>query len=190
MGRGRRPTEQVRREVLESAGRLLLAGGMAGFTIEKVAADSGASKMTIYKLWPSKGALALEGYFATVEPILAFPDTGDIEADLRSQLHQFVDLLTQTRAGPVIADLIGQAQTDPDLMAAYLAAYSGPRRQLAIERLDIACEQGQLRANLDAESVVDQLWGACYHRLLLPNQPLTHDFADTLIDNLFRGVHA
>lgn len=190
MGRGRRPTEQVRREVLESAGELLLAVGMAGFTIEKVAANSGASKMTIYKLWPSKGALALEGYFATVEPVLVFPETGDIEADLRSQLREFVDLLTRTRAGPVIADLIGQAQTDRDLMAAYLAAYSGPRRLLAVERLDKARKQGQLRADLDAESVVDQLWGACYHRLLLPNQPLTHGFADNLIDNLFRSVRS
>ena len=29
--------------------------------------------MTIYKMWPSKGALTLAGYFATVKPTLAFP---------------------------------------------------------------------------------------------------------------------
>ena len=60
---------------------------MAGFTVEKVAKLSGASKMTIYKWWPSKGALALDGYFRRVEPQLAFPVTGDIEADLRTQLR-------------------------------------------------------------------------------------------------------
>ncbi len=190
MGRGRRPTEQVRREVLQTAGELLLGNGMGGFTIEKVAARSGASKMTIYKLWPSKGALALEGYFTTVESTLRFPDTGDIRADLRSQLHAFIDLLTQTNAGRVLAELIGQAQTDPDLMSAFLATYSGPRRALAVQRLDAARAHGQLRADLDAESLVDQLWGACYHRLLLPNQPLDMAFADTLLDNLFRGVRA
>lgn len=189
MGRGRRPTEQVRREVLEAAGEVLLAEGMGGFTIEKVAARSGASKMTIYKLWPSKGALALEGYFTTVESTLAFPDTGDIEDDLRAQLRAFVDLLTHTSAGRVIAELIGQAQTDPDLMKAYLATYSGPRRDLAVERLERARAQGQLRNDIEAESLIDQLWGACYHRLLLPDQPLTHAFTDTLVDNL-RGVYA
>ena len=188
VGRGRRPTEQVRREVLAAAGELLVDEGMTGFTIEKVAQRSGASKMTIYKLWPSKGALALEGYFARVEETLAFPDTGDLEADLRSQLHAFVDLLTGTGAGQALAQLIGRAQTDPDLMKAYLATYSGPRRQLAVDRLERARQRGQVRADLDAESVVDQLWGACYHRLLLPDQPLDHGFADALLRNLFHGV--
>jgi AcrR family transcriptional regulator len=188
MGRGRRPTAQVRDEVLRAAGDLLLAGGMGGFTIDKVAKHSGASKMTIYKMWPSKGALALEGYFSTVESTLTFPDTGDIRADLRSQLHAFVDLLTQTHAGRALAELIGQAQTDPDLMKAYLASYSGPRRNLAVRRLDTARESGQLRHDLDSESVVDQLWGACYHRLLLPDQPLDDEFADLLIANLFEGL--
>lgn len=188
MGRGRRPTEHVRHEVLTAAGELLIREGMGGFTIEKVAQRSGASKMTIYKLWPSKGALALEGYFTTVEEALAFPDTHDVKADLRSQLHAFVDLLTQTNAGPTLAQLIGQAQTDPALMEAYLSTYSGPRRDLAVRRLEAGRAQGQLRTDLDPESLVDQLWGACYHRLLLPNQPLDHDFADQLLDNLFRGV--
>ncbi len=190
MGRGRRPTEVVRAEVLDAAGRLLLAEGMAGFTIERVAAMSGASKMTIYKLWPSKGALALEGYFTTVESVLEFPDTGDLVADLRSQMHAFVDLLTTTAAGQALAQLIGQAQTDPELMRAYLATYSEPRRNLAVQRLDRARALGQTRSDLDAESVVDQLWGACYHRLLVPNQPLSRDFADTLISNLVGGIAA
>lgn len=188
MGRGRRPTQQVREEVLRAAGELLLSDGMAGFTIEKVAQRSGASKMTIYKLWPSKGALALEGYYTTVEATLSFPDTGDIEADFRSQLHAFVELLTTTRAGPVQAQLIGQAQTDPDLMRAYLETYVIPRRQLAVDRLESARREGLLREDVDLQSVVDQLWGACYYRLLLPDQPFDHDFADSLLGNLFGGV--
>jgi AcrR family transcriptional regulator len=187
-GRGRRPADAVRREVLEAAGSLLFEQGMAGFTIEKVANRSGASKMTIYKWWPTKGTLALDGYFAKVEQELAFPDTGDIERDLRTQLHAFLHVIRDSGAGGVIAELIGQAQSDPELKAAYLQRYSGPRRALAIAAMERAKARGQLRSNLDAESVVDQLWGACYHRLLLPDQPLTEDFVDALVDNLFRGV--
>ena len=187
-GRGRRPAAEVRSEVLEAAAELLFAEGMAAFTIEKVANRSGASKMTIYKWWPSKGALALDGYFHKVEPQLAFPDTGDIEADLRAQLHAFLRVIRDSAAGRVIAELIGQAQSDPELKAAYLQRYSSPRRALAVAALERAKERGQLRADLDAEAVVDQLWGACYHRLLLPDQPLTHEFVDALVDNLFRGI--
>ncbi len=73
-------------------------------------------------------------------------------------------------------------------MAAYLQRYSGPRRELAVARLEVAQARGDLRSDLDVEAVVDQLWGACYHRLLLLNQPLDTDFIDALLDNLFRGV--
>ena len=59
-GRGRRPAAQVRAEVLAAAGELLLDVGMGAFTFERVATLSGASKVTLYKWWPSKGALALE----------------------------------------------------------------------------------------------------------------------------------
>lgn len=188
MGRGRRPTEEVRSEVLAAAGELLLEQGMGRFTIDAVARNSGASKVTIYKLWPSAGALALEGYFTAVEDTLHFPDTGDVEADLRTQLHAFVHLLTETLAGRTIAELIGRAQTDEHLRAAYRQRYSGPRRALAVQRLERARTRGQLRDTVDAESIVDQLWGACYHRLLVPDQPLGTEFADTLVDNLFHGI--
>jgi AcrR family transcriptional regulator len=187
-GRGRRPSTEVRTEILEAAAGLLFDEGMAGFTIEKVAKLSGASKMTIYKWWPSKGALALDGYFHRVDPKLVFPDTGDIEADLRAQLHSFLRVLCGSPAGRVIGELIGQAQSDPELKSAYLERYSGPRRAKAVAAMETAKERGQLRASLDPETVVDQLWGACYHRLLLPDQPLTDEFVDALVDNLFHGI--
>ncbi|MEU1514581.1 TetR/AcrR family transcriptional regulator [Streptomyces sp. NPDC005811] len=189
-GRGRRPADEVRADVLDAAGALLLEGGMGAFTIEGVAERAGASKTTIYKWWPSKGALALDGYFHAVESALAFPDTGDLEADLTAQLRSFVRVLTGTPAGRVIAELIGQAQTDPDLAAALAQRYSLPRRELAVRRMGRAREQGELRADVDPEVLVDQLWGACYHRLLLPGPPLTEEFATSLVGHLLRGVRA
>ncbi|MEJ2862013.1 TetR-like C-terminal domain-containing protein [Actinomycetospora flava] len=187
-GRGRRPADEVRGEVLAAAGDLLLAEGMGGFTFERVSAISGASRTTLHKWWPSRGALALEAYFRTVESTLAFPDTGDIAADLTEQVRAFVRLMTQTPAGRVIAELIGSAQTDPELAAAYRENYSAPRRALAVDAVGRARERGELREDVDAEAVVDQLWGACYHRLLIPDQPLTETFASTLVDQLVHGI--
>ncbi|MFC4945283.1 TetR/AcrR family transcriptional regulator [Pseudonocardia sp. GCM10023141] len=187
-GRGRRPAAEVRAEVLDAAGRLLIDEGMGAFTMERVAALSGASKMTLYKWWPSKGALALEGYFHAVEQTLHFPDTGDIEADLTSQVRSFVRLISETSAGRVVAELIGLSQTDADLAAAFREHYSGPRRALAVAAMQRAQSRGQLRADIDPEVVVDQLWGACYHRLLIPDQPLSASFADALVSNVLRGL--
>jgi len=185
-GRGRRPEAEVRRAVLAATGEILFEGGLGGVTFEKVAARSCTSKMTSYKYWPSPGALALEGYFAATEQTLAFPDTGDIERDLESQLHAFVRLLTDDPDGPVIAELVGAAQSDPDLAATLAEKYERPRRRLAVERLSRAQQCGQIRADVDLGVVVDQLWGACYHRLLLPAKPL--DLVDALLHNLLRGI--
>ncbi|WP_165644155.1 TetR/AcrR family transcriptional regulator, partial [Mycobacteroides abscessus] len=148
----------MREEVLQAAGELLFTEGMGGFTIDKVAALSGASKMTIYKWWPSKGALALDGYFRKVEPDLNFPDSGEIERDLRAQMRAFLGVIRDTAAGAIIGELIGQAQVDPELKAAFLQRYSGPRRALAVAAIGRAQERGQLRANVDPEVMVDQLW--------------------------------
>jgi AcrR family transcriptional regulator len=187
-GRGRRPAAEVREQVLRAAGELLLAEGMAGFTIEKVAARAGSSRMTIYKWWPSRGALALDGYASVVKHVLEFPDTGDIEADLTTQVLAFTGLLRDTTAGKVIGELIGASQTDPELSAAFRERYSAPRRALAVEAMGRAVERGQLRDDFDPRVVVDQLWGACYHRLLIPDEPITDEFARALVRNIMIGL--
>jgi AcrR family transcriptional regulator len=186
--RGRRPADLVRGRVLAAAGELLLAEGMAGFTIEKVAARAGASRMTIYKWWPSKGSLALDGYESVVRHGLEFPDTGDVEADIAAQLLAFVHLVRDSRAGRVIRELVGAAQTDAELALSFRERYSRPRRALAQRTLRAAVERGELRPDFDPQVVVDQLWGAVYHRLLIPDEPLTDEFARALVANVLPGL--
>ena len=187
-GRGRRPAEDVRADVLRTVGEILLHEGLVDLTFERVARQAGVSKTTLYKWWPSAGALALEGYFHSVEVTLAFPDTGNIRADITTQLRSFVELMTTTPAGRLLAELIGQSQTDQDLSTDYRRLYSSHRRQLAADRFTIAQETGQIRAGVDVQVLVDQLWGAVYHRLLIPDEPVTDAFAIALVDNLFEGI--
>ncbi|MFH8534124.1 TetR-like C-terminal domain-containing protein [Streptomyces tendae] len=187
-GRGRRPADEVRADVLRAVGELLLTEGTARLTFERVARTSGASKTTLYKWWPSMGALALDAYFHAVEDTLAFPDTGDVHADLLAQLRAFAHLMARTPAGRILTELIGASQTDADLATAYRRMYSSHRRRLAVERLQRAQELGQIRGGVDVRVLVDQLWGAVYHRLLIPDEPVTEDFVTALVDNLLDGV--
>lgn len=187
-GRGRRPADEVRADVLHTVGDILLREGLADLTFERVARESGVSKTTLYKWWRSVGALALDGYFHAVEDTLAFPDTGDVRADIATQLRSFAALMTQTPAGRMLTQLIGQSQTDPDLAVEYRRVYSSHRRQLATDRFRHAQEAGQVRPDIDVQVLVDQLWGAVYHRLLIPDQPVTEAFIAALVDNLFDGI--
>src|SRR3954451_20188605 len=134
-GRGRRPADEVRTDVLDAVGNLLLTAGSADLTFERAARAAGVSKTTLYKWRPSKGALALDGYFHAVEETLAFPDTGDIRADLLTQLRAFAHVMTHTTGGRILTELIGESQTDEDLATVYRKLYSSHRRRLAAERL-------------------------------------------------------
>jgi AcrR family transcriptional regulator len=174
--------------VLRAVGQILMSEGTADLTFERVAREAGVSKTTLYKWWPSRGALALDGYFHAVKATLAFDDTGDIRADILNQLRAFGLVMTGTIGGRVLLELIGQAQTDSDLSAALRVHYSSERRRLAGERLRAAQEAGQIRPDLDVQVMIDQLWGAVYNRLLVPDLPVDEAFLSALVTNLMDGV--
>ncbi|GAA1724194.1 TetR/AcrR family transcriptional regulator [Isoptericola hypogeus] len=174
--------------MLAAAGRLLLRDGLPAVTFDRVAAEAGASRTTLYKWWPSPGALAAEAYFARSERELAFPDTGDLRADLISQLGAFVRWLMDEGAQQPMAELIGAAQLDPDLARAWSQTYAQPRRELARVRLRAAQQRGQLRDDADLDVIVDQLWGACYHRLLVLRVPFDDSIVEPLVDHALHGA--
>src|SRR5919204_6033 len=105
-GRGRPRSERSQRAVIDAAAELLLEGGLETFTIDAVAARSGVSKATIYKWWPSKGAVALDGFFHAVDTHARFPDTGSVREDFAAQLRRLIRVLRTTPAGRIIAGLI------------------------------------------------------------------------------------
>ncbi len=187
-GRGRRPAAEVRSEVLAAAAGVLLAEGIAAVTFERVAQESGASKTTLYKWWPSPGALAAESFFVHSEPRFEFPDTGDLRADLLTQLRAFVELWTLDGAGESISQLIGTAQLDPEVSRAWSRSYALPRRELARTRLRAAQHQGEIAAHADIDIMIDQLWGACYHRVLVLRVPLEDLNLERLVDHALHGA--
>ncbi|MFZ8756908.1 TetR/AcrR family transcriptional regulator C-terminal ligand-binding domain-containing protein [Microbacterium sp. HMH0099] len=189
-GRGRRPAEEVRAEVLAAAARLLIAEGMRAVTFERIAHAAGASKTTLYKWWPSPAALAAEAYYRESETLLSFPDTGDLHADLVAQMTAFLGLLTHGGAAGPVSELIGAAQTDRDLGETWSRVYGLPRRELARERLRSAQAQGELPADADIDIMIDQLWGACYHRLLVLKVPLDDLDVERLVTAAMRGAGA
>ena len=54
-----RRSERARRAILDAALALCRARGYDGTAIEAIAADAGVGKQTIYRWWPSKGAVIM-----------------------------------------------------------------------------------------------------------------------------------
>jgi AcrR family transcriptional regulator len=188
--RGRPRLLSVRDAVVASAGQLLLQAGIKGFSIEGVARLSGASKVTIYKWWPSKGALALDGFYTLVSPSIDTTLTGDVEQDLVTQVSGVLALFRDTAIGPILAGLISEAQRDPELAAAIRARYIEPRRLRGVAILEAGQAAGQLRPDFDPTTVLDQIYGPIYLRLLVGHAPLTDELAATSVRTILSGVLA
>jgi AcrR family transcriptional regulator len=183
-----RPRNQKKRQIiLRVSNELLKEQGIATMTIEAVAARSGVAKTTIYRWWPTKGALAIEGFLAEMSPKLTYSDSGSTLVDLKKQLLRVVATF-RSKPGLVIASLIAEAQRDPDTMTAFLQGYVLPRREVGKKVFLRGIERGELRPNLDVEAAIDALYGPLYYRLLIGRNQLTEVWANKFVDIIFRGM--
>ena len=184
---GRPRSERARLAVLEAAADLLVEGGTQAATIEAIAARAGVSKVTIYKWWPSRGAVAIDAYFHRYRATAAFGDTGDVADDLTGQISLLLTAF-RGRAGAVMAELIGQAQSDPALADTLRSRWLEPRRRATAAVLRRAADRGEIRPDVDIALVMDQLYAPIYYRLLLGHELLAGDLADQLVQATLEGI--
>jgi AcrR family transcriptional regulator len=185
-----RRNESARRAILDAAIALIGESGYDAVSIEAIAAQAGVGKQTIYRWWPSKGAVVLEALDDSLTKVVDFPDTGDLIADLRTQMKGVTRLLGTTQVGRVYQGLLGAAQCDPDLSRAHLEQVIRPATVAGRERIERAMERGDLRADADVQTLIDLLYGAIYYRLLLHTRPLTVKQIDQALDITFNGLRS
>lgn len=162
--------------------------GYAKLSIEAVAGRAGTGKHTIYRRWPSKGLLFLDSLLSLNEPMLDIPDTGDIVADLRRQIHAAVDLLGTAPYGPLYQALIGEAQHDPAVAAGLNERFIRPQAERTVARLEAGKARGQISPGFDLELAMEILSGPLYFKFLIMQEPVTHDYVDRVLNALFAGL--
>jgi AcrR family transcriptional regulator len=184
---GRPRSERARLAILEATADLLVEGGLNAATMEAIAARAGVSKVTIYKWWPTRGAVAIDAYFLRFSQTILFGDSGDLATDLVAQMLVLIKAF-RGRAGAIMAELIGQAQTDPSLAETLRTGWLKPRREASTAVLQRSIERGDLDPDIDIPAVLDQLYAPLYFRLTMRHEPLTPDLAATLVRNVLYGI--
>ena len=175
---GWRPrTEQVRDRVLAAAGELMLEGGLAAATMEAIAARAGVSKRTLYKYWPSRGAVALEGFMRNAASSWLLPDNASATESLTSLVVSAARLFVGTPAGPLMRSLVADAQSQDEVATAIREQWLRPRRVVAADLIRQGVADGEFRPDIDVEITLDLLFAPVYYRLLLGHEPITDAFA-------------
>ncbi|HEY1824967.1 MAG TPA: TetR/AcrR family transcriptional regulator [Acidimicrobiales bacterium] len=184
---GRPRSEKTRLAILEAAADLMLEKGFYDTTIEAIANRAGVSKVTIYKWWPGRGAVAIDAYFHRFMQTTVFPDTGDVELDIRTQVLHLIETF-RGRAGEVMAELLGYAQFDANLSEVLRERWLQPRRASSTAVLQRGIERGVIRSGASVSIILDEIYGAIYFRLMTRHLPLNGDFATELVHNVLSGV--
>jgi AcrR family transcriptional regulator len=186
--RGRPRSEPRRAAILAAAGDLMLEGGLKAATIEAIAARAGVGKATIYKWWPSRGAVALEGFMVKAADSWSLPQDATAPEALKLLAVAAVRLFRESPAGALMRALTADAQADPDLARALREQWFGPRRAVAAAIIQQGMRDGQLRSDLDVEATLDLIFAPVYYRLVYGHQPLSEAFAEQSVDQVLHGI--
>ncbi|MFF3439079.1 TetR/AcrR family transcriptional regulator [Streptosporangium sp. NPDC002721] len=186
-----RRSEQSRRAILSAAFDLVVESGYGKLTVEAIAARAGVGKQTIYRWWPSKGAVFVDAVLAVTgdeKGHHALPDTGDLGADLRLVLRAIVDEYNDTRLDTMSRAMTIEALNDPAINTEITKRIMGPHLEATRERLRSAQRAGQVAGDADLDVAVELLYGPIYHRWMLRTAPLTHGYADTVAEFALRAL--
>ena len=184
---GRPRSENARQSILRSTIKLLRRSSFAELSIEAIAADAGVGKATVYRWWPSKGALVVDAFASSTEDELHFPDSGSVYRDMALQMNRFLGVLRSPR-GCIVRAILGGGQSDRELLEEFRKRLLRPRRQEAYQTLRRGIERGELPRGLDLDLVLDVLYGAIYMRFLIRHDELSEHYVEEVCRLVLEGA--
>ena len=182
---GRRRNDAARDAILDAAFRLISDPGTENLTIDAIAAEAGVGRQTIYRWWPSKGAVLADALARYARAVVPERDTGSFAGDLTAF---FVDSFAGLRDEGYAARLrqiVAAAQHD-EHVARVLADFTAARRAALRALLQRGRDAGELAADADLDMLIDMAYGVLYYRLLVGHAPLDEQAARLLAAELAR----
>lgn len=188
---GRPRSERADRAIIDATIALLAEeGGVAGVSIEAVAARAGVGKTTIYRRWPHKEALIVDALASLKEPIPELSG-GSAREDLRAVARAFMTDKSDRKRLDCYWAIMSESEKFPQLVERFVREIIEPRREVMREVLRRGIAARELRADLDVEVTLWLIMGAIAQRTrALGAEPIPADFVDRVIDAVLSGIAA
>lgn len=180
---GRRRNAAARDAILDVTLELLLTRGTAGLTIDAIAEAAGVGRQTIYRWWPTKGAVAAEAMARQARVTVPARDTGSFSEDLTRFLIDSFAGLEEPGMGRALRQLVSAAQAD-EHVAEVLADFTAQRRATLRALFEQGCAGGDLPAHADLDLLIDIAYGVLWYRLFIGHAPLDERAARNLAAHL------
>jgi AcrR family transcriptional regulator len=185
--RGGRPRDPRRDEaILDACTELLLSAGYDRLSMDAIASEAGVGKATVYRRWPSKGALVIDT-LTRLKPAVGHIDTGSLAGDLDALRAAYCNSSSQV-AMCVIRGIAAALPRDPELRTAFQERFAKPRRERIQGILERANERGEIAAHIDIPFVADVLPSMLLQHLVVHGEPPPADYVSRIIDQVLRPL--
>ena len=148
--RGRPISESVDRALVEAALHEFVERGYHAMGMESIAARAGVSKVSLYRRWNSKLAVAAD-VFRLLRETITVQDHGNLESDIRFLLKQSIGSRDTKTTAKILMRTMGEISGNPELLALYREHILNPRIEQLRALVERARRRNELRADLSTE---------------------------------------
>ena len=187
--RGRPRSEASSTAVLDAAYRLCADGGLRDASIQTIAAESGVSKMTIYKWWGGRLPLLIDAYLRQATLMLPISESLPPASAIHSHAQQYLVAL-QGELGRVQLAVLAECLSENGDAGLFVERYLSQRRTLASRIIRQGQRDGAIRSVRPAEALYDQIYGTMFYRFLFGFEGLDEAFVRALVDATFADAAA
>jgi AcrR family transcriptional regulator len=184
---GRRRNDAAQAAILDATFRLLSGPGTEAVTIDAIATEAGVGRQTIYRWWPSKGAVVADALARHARVVVPARDTGSFAGDLAAFFTDSFAGLENEVLADRLRQIVAEAQRD-EHVAGVLADFTAVRRAALRALLERGRAAGELAADADLDMLVDMAYGVLYYRLLVRHAPLDEKAGRSLAAELTRSA--
>ncbi|GHO78590.1 TetR family transcriptional regulator [Ktedonobacter sp. SOSP1-85] len=177
----RRRNKESHEAILQAALDLLERDGYKALTVEAIAALAGVGKQTIYRWWPSKGAVVFEAFAARAALDVPLPDLGTVREDVLAFIENTFRSLNEGME-KTVRSLMAEAQFDAEFGKEFRQTFIEARRKALKTLLERGIQRGELPLDTDLDFLLDMIYGPMWYRLLNQHAPLDAYFARQLMD--------
>ena len=186
---GRPRCMETQQTILAAAADLLESQPYRDISVERIAAQAGVGKQTIYRWYDSKADLMLDAFLARYAEIMPPAMlSGDPLANLRDYLHHLVEVLPSHTIEGGYRALYAEAQFDRNFRERFAEIVLRRRRDLVRAFIIAAVHKKQLRADIDPDILVGAILSPILMKFFATVELPDKAFADKVLDLVLRGA--
>ncbi|WP_211216399.1 TetR/AcrR family transcriptional regulator [Longispora albida] len=171
-----RPRSDLNATVFAAMFRTVRELGYAGATMDRIAAAAGVAKTTIYRRWPSRGALVVEGLLDAFGPV-PIESAGRAEL-LSSAIRWIAGKIGEPGVGGAFAGVFSDAVSDPALREILATQFQAPYLR--------ALQAGLGEPEHRVLFLIDVVTGTLLHRMGMTGEPMAESDVDALVEMVLR----